>query len=223
MRRAYIVVALLTGALGVACGGEIDPVGPDGSAGGDGGADVDAELPSTGLALHFSTDPVFPPGDVGGVWNATIASARLTLTDIRVIGDGAVPELAEQELRWEDSPRETAIFADATPGGRYQTVMAKLDKYKIEGTVEVDDTTEDFVIDVGENADIAIDLGSVLIESGRLTEADVTVRLGALIDVVDWSNVDSEDGTLTVEEEGIAVDALENALESSSDPIFVSP
>ena len=225
MTRAYIVAVALTGLVGGACSDDAS-MGPDAGTG-DAAIDSDGRLPGTaGIRLLFDSDPDIP-GEGGGEWSVQIGSVDFQLQDVRVDGDAVSPgdpqpTVSSVRLRWQDEEDKEPVDYPGAPPGLYSLVLARVQSYELEGTVVVGGETEEFDIEDDGGFDIAISLGSggVQVIAGERKDIDIVVHLGALVNAVNWDNVEEEDGALTVDEDSAELESLRNALLDQFDPIF---
>lgn len=175
--------------------------------------DVDAAARGAGLEVVIYADidnsnaKDGPPADVT---LTGLSRVELELEDVRAIGDAAPGDerttIPRVVLDWHDDDVECLEF-DNVPPGIYSRLLARVVRYRIDGTVEdsnlaleftIEDTpptplsltvdTEDVVVDVNEDGVLALELS-----------------IAPVLDAVDWE-AQSPDGEGHVDIDGASSD-----------------
>ena len=195
--QAAVRSALLVGLL-CACQGT-NTAAPDGGSGSDAGSG------GTGLRVTWSSSPDIP-GSAGN--NVTVQGAVFRIDSLRVIGDAGPgdPRTSQTDfvVRWgSDEHPDPILFADA-PTGLYSKVTVQADghlvdySYEIEGKVDVNGTTEDFMIHDRDALTANIDI-STMLEPATEAQIPIRVRIDDALGVVDFSQLDYDEGHLELD------------------------
>jgi hypothetical protein len=215
MARACFAAALLGSTLAIACDtGEI-PHADAGPGDGDGGVTPGDDGGGGGeaaLEFEWRTMPSVP-GSSGGPWDATYDRVLVRLADVRAVGDAALLSRAEFEMEFTEDERYVLRF-DQAPPGMYATLIGHVAEIQVEGTVRVGPQTEDFEIDdqPPPATSFAAPLGYAVVEAGKTERIKMRIDIAAVVDAIDWSAVEKEDGTLEVSTGDDEVDAMRAAL-----------
>lgn len=201
MYRAELFAALACAVLALGCDtGEV--TGPDARVDdGDGGVnpgDPDARPGDvSAIELEFRTDPEVPTDSLGSPWAATITRVAFDLDDLRIVGDAATLNKADIDLEFTEREHIKQLFAPAAPG-MYATFIGHIDRYEIEGTVDVGGSTEDFRISDTPSASttFVVQLGNVDVAAGQTKSLRIDIELSDFVNGIDWDNAENEDGTL---------------------------
>jgi hypothetical protein len=208
MRHAgtFLMVGLLLSGCSDPGEGPPDPTPDAGVRPDAGGEEPDAgEAGGAGLTFQFASRPSLP-GELEGEYNPVIEEAELLLVQVRVIGDsspGGEGTSAESlELSWEDDGAEELRFPQAPPG-IYSQLMAEIESYDIEGTVEI--SGEDVPFRIAEQSagiQVSLSLDGLELEPGMDRVVSVHVDVGDVIQAIDWNAVPvDEEGWLHVSPE----------------------
>jgi hypothetical protein len=166
------------------------------------GGDDQQDAAGTGLTVTFSVQPQVPGSPKNGV---QIDEAVFKMLSLRVTGDAAsVSSPSEIDLAWraEVAP-DPVVFASA-PTGLYSKVSLRIDgqlldnSYWINGTAVLNGTTYPFHIYDRNYLDVALYKDEILAPGGSVT-IGVLVELDHAINDIDWSMVDLDNGTLTLD------------------------
>jgi hypothetical protein len=204
--RAVIVLGL------VACGNHEVVPPSDGAMGvGDGAGGV-------GLTIPWSVKPMVP-GPVAS--NVVVTSLLFRVDSLRVVGDaGTSVSLGDLTLMWSSGQAPTpAVFVDA-PSGLYSKVVFHADgeivdySWEIDGTVQLDDGSHPFVIHDREDLTADIDASATLEPGGNAT-LPVEFDIDQPFDGLDFKNLDSDDGTLTLDTLDSQMDDFRGKLKSA--------
>jgi hypothetical protein len=219
MLRATGIAAIVTtiGAAGVGCNttslGALDAGPPDAGADGDGAT-------TGGLTFKFSTSPTLPNVTDG----LTVTEIRLSLHDVRAIGDAAPGDnrtyLPELDLEWRtDNTGPQVVSFPMAPPGIYSALDAHFGggggsghrlvaggpgggggTYDIRGTVVVNGQTYPFEVEDDYAMEpISVTLYGVQVDPHQMTIARIGLDLGSLADI-DWTQVPFRDGELRLDE-----------------------
>jgi hypothetical protein len=213
MDRAGSRIALVSAVLACACACGTGDVLPDaGDSDGDGGASIDASGDGGGdlsaLEIEFRTDPEIP-GAAGGPLEPTFDHAVFQLANVRAVGDVAALMRDEFNLEFEDRDRPKLLYASAPPGV-YSTLIGRVVSFDIDGTVRVGGETEEFEIKEAPTGqhNFVIMLEGATVEAGMTTRVEVRIHLRDIVESIDWTMVESEDGKLEVDDDYPDFDAV---------------
>jgi hypothetical protein len=215
--------------LGLALAGCSDPGGNeplDAMPGADARPDAAGEEPDggagAGLTFRFASEPSLP-GELEGEYNPVIEEAELLLVQVRAIGDsspGGEGTSADRfELSWEDDESEELRFPQAPPG-IYAQLMAELESYEIEGTVQISGEDVPFRIaeESGAGIQVSVSLDGLELEPGMDRVVTIHVDLGDVIQAVEWDEVPAdEEGWLHVRAESPQAATVRERLADSFD------
>jgi hypothetical protein len=210
---------MATGCLTAPPGLDIDasPPGPDAGDGdaGNGG--------NAALVFQWRSLPT-PEGEVGD--NMSLKEVRLPLRDVRAIGDSAPGDertsVATLDLRWKDgvAPRPLA-FSTAPPGlysrFEFSVQSPNNDGYVLQGEVTPHGTTTRWKYEIHDKQalPISLDLGNLALDVGEIEMLEITVDLGAVLEVVDWSVFAPPDGRVEIDEDDPQMGAIRAKLASA--------
>lgn len=218
------LVALLVAACSVESGSRTDAGSDPGQDGG--GSGPDAPPGSAGLVLEFRGLPALD-ADLDGEFSLVLEDVRLDLENVRAVGDAAPGDSRttrdELRLEWwgaggddgEDPNNEPVIVTfDQAPPGLYSNVFAELERYEMQGTVEVEEDNErDFEIqDTPSSLAISIPLGGVTLEAGETRRVVIEVACGAAVLGVPWDELTPEDGDYVVDSGSQHIGAVQDAM-----------
>lgn len=219
MRHAdmFLIVGLaLSGCSDPGRGEPLDAMPPADAGPGDAGEQRDSGG-GAGLVFRFASEPSLP-GDVGGEYNPVIEQAELLLVQVRAIGDsspgGEGTSADGLALSWADGEAEELRFPQAPPG-IYSQLMAELDGYEIQGTVEISGDELPFRIaqESGASIQISVNLDGLELEPGGDRGITIEVDLGDVIRAVEWDEVPvDEQGSLHVRAESPQAEAVRERL-----------
>lgn len=209
--QAVVRSALLVG-LFCACHGT-DTAAPD-------AAGPDAAPGASGLRVTWSSSPQIP----GSTSNTTVTNAVFRIDNLRVIGDAGPGDPRTSEtafvVHWDyDEHPDPIVFSDA-PTGLYSKVTVQADghlvdySYEIDGKVEVNGSTQDFVIHDRDalTANIAI---STTLDPGGQAQIPIRVRLDDALGVIDFSQLSYDDGHLELDTFDSQMQAFRDKLATS--------
>lgn len=196
MHRVVPTLILLGGI--VACHTS-DPATPDAMPPTGDGSNASHE----GLEVRWSA-PI--PGAVTS--DVTVSHLLLRVASLRVIGDAGPGDNRTSadtfKVEWQQGTMPTALeFADA-PTGLYSHVAFLADgnlvdySYVIEGTAKVDGNITPFAIHDRSPLPVSMDTSATL-EPNEVTSIGIVVRLDQALQSVDWSHLDNNNGTLTLD------------------------
>ena len=171
----------------------------------DGGADT----PPQSASLHVTWNPLpdVIPGSAGS--NITITDAEFGVESLRVVGDAGPGDprtfVQNLDLNWDaDDKPDPITFANAPPGlySRMEWLLATSNQlrednplyaFEIEGTVEIDDNTEQFRIRESAQLPIAFEVQANLQPPSDATVA-VRVDLIRIVTAVNYRDLPIVEG-----------------------------
>lgn len=195
MRRNLVLAAIATVA---ACG----PPGVDPPDAGDDDPDGDVEM--GGIELRWTAPEL--GADLDGV---RIDRIRLSLRDVRVVGDatpGDETYRASEEIALGDDDGEVdrIVFGNAPPG-RYSAVEFALsraldgkDAWRLDGECAIEKTEYSLGVSDDQSASVSLPLDLVL-GAGETRIVRVEIDVSRIVDDIDWSMAEIEEGELHVE------------------------
>jgi hypothetical protein len=199
-----------------------DPT-PDAGVRPDAGDDEpDAGEPGgAGLTFRFASRPSLP-GELEGEYNPEIDEVELLLVQVRAIGDsspggeGTSADLLE--LSWEDDGAEELRFPQAPPG-IYSQLMAEIQSYELEGTVEISGDEVPFrIAEESASIQVSLSLDGLELEPGMDAVVSIHVDVGDVIQAIEWDEVPvDEEGWLHVSPESAQGAAIREVLANSFD------
>lgn len=183
---------------GIAACHTSEPATPDGMTPGGDGSNL-----TQGLEVRWSA-PIPGPSTS----DITVSSLLFRIANLRVIGDAGPGDdrtsADSVQVQWSvDGGPQPLVFADA-PTGLYSHVAFLADgnlvdySYEIKGTVRVDGNTTAFAIHDRSPLPVSIDTSATL-EPNEVTSISIVVRLEQALGSVDWSHLDNNNGTLTLD------------------------
>jgi hypothetical protein len=205
-------------------GGEDPPDGkPDAGARPDAaGEEPDAGSGGAGLVFRFASRPSLP-GELEGEYNPEVEEVELLLVQVRAIGDsspgGEGTSADSLELSWEDGGAEELRFPQAPPG-IYSQLMAEIDSYQIEGTVEISGDDVPFrIAEESAGIQVSLSLDGLALEPGMDRVVSIHVDIGDVIQSIEWDEVPvDEEGTLRVSpESALGAEVRERLADSFDD------
>ena len=166
----------------------------------------DGEVGDGGLTVTWSSRPETWPAQVDT--GLTLTSAQFACDSLRVIGDagpGDMRTTAEDfTVHWEGAEAPAPImFADA-PNGLYSQISLLFDghvstaSYKLEGTVVVNNNTEDFVIEDDNPLPVTVSLEKS-VSPGATSTIRIDIDFAHALDAVKWDQLPKSDGKLQLE------------------------
>lgn len=224
MRHAGMILIVGLALAGCSDPGGKDPpdVTPDAGMQPDAGEEPDAGAAGAGLIFQFSSNPSLP-GELDGEYNPVIEEAELLLVQVRAIGDsspgGEGTSADSLELSWEDEGAEELSFPQAPPG-IYSQLMAEIESYELEGTVQISGEDVPFRIaeESGAGIQVSMSLDGLALEPGMDRVVIIHVDVGDVIQAIDWDAVPvDEDGWLHVGPESPQSAAVRERLANSLD------
>ncbi|MEM9490413.1 MAG: hypothetical protein AAGC55_14800 [Myxococcota bacterium] len=129
---------------------------------------------------------------------------QIELRNLRVIGDtGSAMTSPSVFLDWPVGSTDCHAFVSAPPG-TYAEVKAEVDRYRVEGTLVVDDRQRRFIIDDTSPGELSISLNV----GSRQVETDMTTVIGINLDTYKWvsetdweglADATGDEGTLVID------------------------
>lgn len=210
VRAGVGALALLT-ALFAACG-DGDARSPDASTGDGGAGGSDGGDGLSALELEWWTDPQLND-DPEGPLDLVVTHAKFTLEDIRVAGDAATLTRGSAELDFSRDDSPTVRFAPADPGF-YASVIGRIAAYQVRGTIDWQGQTREFRIDdePGQEPTFAVQLQDVEVLPGETTVVPLEIELDRVVEEIDWSMVEIEDGAFQIDRESDVIGEVREEL-----------
>jgi hypothetical protein len=184
----------------------------------DPGTPQDAALPDGGagggLTLTWTTTTPIP-GPVTD--DLRVDDALLSMRSIRALGDAATGEFttaSDVTLSWADGEAPDDIVFDQAPPGRYSSLELRLDgspSLRLRGEVRLDGTWWPFEIIDDEATTVEREL-DVELAPGQGVTIPLAFDLAALAALVDFADVEPDDGVLRVDDEASGLEPVREAL-----------
>jgi hypothetical protein len=158
-----------------------------------------------GLEVTWSSaTPI--PGNVTS--DVTVSSLLFRIANLRVIGDAGPGDSRTSvdsiEVAWSQGTTPVPVtFADA-PTGLYSHLVFLADgnlidySYELKGTAKVDGNVTPFVIHDRSPLPVSLDTNATL-DPNQETSLAIDVGLDQALQTVDWSHLDTNNGTLTLD------------------------
>jgi hypothetical protein len=178
----------------------------------------DTSLPGNGVTIEFDA-PALPldlPDDV------QLERVTLTAMTIRALGDVASDSrttLENTNLTWQAGGEPMSITFDQAPTGVYSKVDIRITELELRGEVELEDNDRDFEID-GESMliDAVIDVADTSLEGGGTVTFTINVDFASILAGIDWDQVRTENGKLTIEDRDPEMVAIRAAIDAAFRP-----
>ncbi len=204
--RFALTIAIAMAAAG--CPGEIPPTTPDGP-----------PVGGNGLTITWESRPGVIPSEPSS--DVTIERVVFQQDELRLVGDAGPLQLDREELEWSRDITPAALPVPGAVPGLYSRLLFELEgddegeedeyAYEITGTVKVNASFEPFTIrDTGELT-MSLDF-SVMLPVGGEATIPVRVEIDKIVDVVDFSQVQKQDGRYLVENGSSQLSAVRNAV-----------
>jgi len=199
MARAGVSALALMASLAFACGdgGVTSPDASDGD-GGAGGADAGEGV--SALVLEWKTDPALDDSPTGPL-DLVVTRAEFYLEDLRAVGDAAVLTRSSFDLVFGGEGKPTVRYAPAAPG-LYSSLIGRIHRYDIAGTIVVDSETYELRIHEEPRPEPSFDISmNERVLPGMTTTVKLEIEIGHIVEEIDWSTVDLDEGILDVDHE----------------------
>ena len=205
------------------CGGGADPpLLSDAATSSDAPSTSDAQLPTTGIVVRFSSNPSTPGQIRDGV---TVTSATFRVRSLEVVGDGGsdMTKREDVELAWGPLQPASVTFPDAPPA-LYSQITLDIDgdlaapSYEILGMARVAGTMQPYrITDIGRvQADVS-PFDRTLSPGGQLTLA-VELDLRDALNL-DFGQLRNDGGVWTLDQtDGSRIAKFREDLEKAFDP-----
>ncbi|MCW5807788.1 MAG: hypothetical protein KIT31_35875 [Deltaproteobacteria bacterium] len=186
------------------------------------GSTVDAPVDPQKLGIHlaWATATAIP----GAVDNeVTISSARLGLSDVRVIGDAGPgdprTQLARLVLAWgRGAAPQTYTFVDA-PTGLYSRIRFELEAdaatpaaYEILGTARINNADVPFRISDTKELDVNVSVKRVMLPPGGDCDLSLTLDFEKVIERVEFEMLPLVDGVRVLDENSPRINDVRKAV-----------
>ncbi len=178
--------------------------GPGGIDNPDGGTSIDADTDSS-EALYVELEAKPKRGAFNGDFEPTLDDIDIGLSNFRVIGDSAPGDsrtmVESLSLTFpENDDLRTLAFNDA-PIGRYSRIRARIDHFKLGGTLVINGQSLIWLIDVAppQGIEIDFDVAPIDLDPGVDARIKITVRLDRAFGEVDWNDLIPDNGTITAD------------------------
>jgi hypothetical protein len=187
--------------------------------GDDGGADA-TDPQEGGLVFRF----VAP--DIGQTTSdLTVSQLRLSLRDVRALGDAAPGDerttLDRRELELHDQEMPEIRF-DQAPPGRYSSFEFEIDRaldgessWSMEGVVHFDDADWSFSVEDEESRAISLPLQDVTLAAGETATITVEIDVIAICSDVDWPSLPREGSEIQIDDDSSAIAGMRANLVTS--------
>lgn len=211
MVRAGLGALALAVLLVPGCGDD-DPTLPDAGEGDADVGDVDADTGVSALELEWKLDPRLNDEPVGPL-RLVVTEARFSLEDLRVVGDADVLQRSSYELDFERDDAPLLRFAPAAPG-IYASFVGRIKAYRVRGTIELEGEEWEFEIsdEPPPSVGYAIPLQNVEVLPGETERVKLEIEIERVIEEIDWSMVEVDDGVLEVEKDSDVIDDVRDEL-----------
>jgi hypothetical protein len=167
---------------------------------GDGSSSTDQ-----GLQVTWSSGTPIPGNATSDV---TVSKLLFRVANLRVIGDAGPGDNRTSadsfQVQWaQGMTPATETFADA-PSGLYSHIVFLADgnlvdySYEIEGTAKVDGNITNFKIHDRSPLPVSLDTSTTL-EPNQATSLAIVVRVDQALTSLDWSKLNNQNGTLTLD------------------------
>jgi hypothetical protein len=178
---------------------------------------------TSGLSIDWSTHPVTIPGDVGSN-DTTITSMTFRVANLRVIGDAGPGDdrtsIDTIVLQWQAGVLPSPISFANAPTGLYSRVVLLADgnlvdnSYELAGTTKVDGMTLPYSIQDRSPLAISLDT-STMLDPDQVASLGITIKIDQALQSLDFSKLDNENGTLTLDTFDDAMGDFRNKMASA--------
>ena len=219
--RVVVWVGLALMLATAACADVPDGAGADAGQGGQ-DAGQDAGTAQSGLIVQWM-DPFSLPGAAGNV--IYLDEVKMPLRDVRAIGDAAPGDsrtyVSTCDLHWEHGQAPPWLSFPSAPPGLYSRFEFRIqsaqgDGYELSGELVLPghDHRVKFTIEDKQMLPVSIPL-NVSLEPGQVRTIMVKIDIIKVLAAIDWSDVEIEDDTITIDEESPEIAVIRAALEGA--------
>ena len=180
------------------------PGEPNGTGNPDGGPSIDADVnPTEALYVELKAKP--KRGPFNGDFEPTLDDIDIGLSNFRVIGDSAPGDdrtkVESLSLTFPENRDLRVLAFNDAPIGRYSRIRARIDHFKLSGTLVINEDSLIWVMDVAPSQGIEIDfdVAPINLEPGIDARIKIDVRLDRAFGEVDWNELPVDSGTIRVD------------------------
>ena len=166
----------------------------------------DGETGDAGLTVKWSSRPETWPAQVD--MGLTLTSARFACDSLRVIGDAGPGDMRTTaqnfDVYWEGSNAPDSIKFEDAPPGLYSQIALRFDghvtaaSFQLEGTVVVNNNTEDFLIEDDNPLPVTVSLEK-LVSPGATSTISIDIDFGHALEAVSWDQLPKSNGMLELQ------------------------